>query len=93
MSDFVKCLPFIFYHPPPPPFQALSVPLFRKEMQQYLSWRLEELTEKRIGSLMRRLIYKHLGWIIVWGCVFGILTGVVVQGLKISLNFNFFLKA
>ena len=58
-------------------------------MDHYLSWRVEELTENKIGSLMRKLIYRHLGWLVVWGCVFGVLTGIVTQGVKISLNFNF----
>lgn len=69
--------------------QAMNVHRFREQMDHYLNWRVGELTEKRVGSLMRKLIYRHLGWLVVWGCVFGLATGIVSQGLKISLNFNF----
>ena len=71
--------------------QGISVPRFREEMDRYLSWRVEELIEKKIGTLMRRLMYRHLGWLVVWGCVFGVLIGIVTQGVKISLNFRFIL--
>ena len=52
---------------------------------------MEALLEKRIGTLMRKLMYRHLGWLVVWGCVFGILTGIVTQALKVSLNLSLIL--
>lgn len=68
--------------------QGISVPQFREEMDRYLSWRAEAVTEKDIGKLMRRHLFRHLSWIVVWGSVFGVLTGLVVQALHISLNFD-----
>lgn len=62
---------------------------FREEMDRYLACRVEEMSKKSIGQLMRHLIHRHLGWIIVWGCIFGVISGVVTQGLRLSLNFNF----
>ncbi len=59
-------------------------------MDDYLTWRVEELTQNHIGQLMRELMYQHLGWVVVWGCVFGALSGIITQGVRISLNFNFF---
>ena len=73
------------------PAQAISVPRFRKEVDLYLAWRLEELTEQRVGQLMRDLMQLHLGWVVVWGCIFGALSGIITQGVRVSLNFNFFL--
>lgn len=72
--------------------QAISVPRFREEMDRYLSWRVEELTGRRVGRLMRTLMYQHLGWVVVWGSIFGIISGVIIQGAKISLNFNFLVR-
>ena len=72
--------------------QAISVPRFRKEMDLYLTWRIEELTQQHIGVLLRDLLQLHLGWVVVWGCVFGALSGILTQGLRVSLNFNFFLQ-
>ena len=69
--------------------QGISVPQFREEMDRYLSWRAEAVTKKEVGRLMRRHMYQHFSWIVVWGSVFGLLTGIVVEGLKLSLNFNF----
>ncbi len=65
------------------------MPRFRKEMDQYLTWRVEELAQERTGQLMRELMYQHLGWVVVWGSVLGALSGIVTQGVRISLNFNF----
>ena len=59
-------------------------------MDRYITWRAEAVIEKDIGKLMRRHLYRHLSWIVVWGSVFGLLTGIVVQALNISLHFNIF---
>ena len=56
-------------------------------MDRYLTWRSEAVTEKDIGQLMRTHLYRHLSWVVVWGSVFGLATGIVVQALNISLNF------
>lgn len=72
--------------------KAISVPRFRKEMDLYLTWRIEELTQQHIGVLLQNLLQLHLGWVVVWGCVFGALSGILTQGLRVSLNFNFFLQ-
>jgi len=69
--------------------QAISVPRFRKEMDQYLTWRVEELAEERTGQLMRELMSQHLGWVVVWGSILGALGGIITQGVRISLTFNF----
>lgn len=71
--------------------QGISIPRFREELDRYLSWRVEALLEKRIGTLMRKLMYRHLGWLVVWGCVFGVVSGVVTQALKVSLNLSLIL--
>ena len=37
----------------------------------------QELTPERVKSLMEEVIRVHLGWLIVWGNVFGSLIGLV----------------
>ena len=69
--------------------QAINVSRFREEMDRYLACCVEEISKNSIGKLMRHLIHRHLGWVIVWGCVFGVITGLVTQGVRLSLNFNF----
>lgn len=65
------------------------MPRFRKEIDLYLTWRFEGLTQQKIGALMRDLMQLHLGWVVVWGCVLGALSGIITQGVRVSLNFNF----
>ena len=73
--------------------QAISVSRFREEMDRYLACRVEEMSKKSIGKFMRHLIQRHLGWIIVWGCIFGVLSGLATQALRLSLNFNFQIRS
>jgi len=39
--------------------------------------RLEELTPKMVKDIIQTMIRKHLGWLVVWGGVFGGLIGLV----------------
>ena len=42
---------------------------------------LQELTPEKVKTLMEEVIRTHLGWLIVWGNVFGSLIGVVSVAL------------
>ena len=37
----------------------------------------QELTPEKVKSLMEEVIRTHLGWLIVWGNVFGSLIGIL----------------
>lgn len=39
--------------------------------------RLEELTPKMVKEIVQKMIKEHLGWLVVWGAVFGGLIGLV----------------
>ena len=39
--------------------------------------RLDELTPKMVKEIIQELIKKHLGWLVVWGAVFGGLIGLI----------------
>lgn len=39
--------------------------------------RLDELTPKMVKEIVQKMIKEHLGWLVVWGAVFGGLIGVV----------------
>ena len=39
--------------------------------------RLDELTPKMVKEIVQELIKEHLGWLVVWGAVFGGLIGLV----------------
>ena len=39
--------------------------------------RLDELTPEMVKDIIQRMIRQHLGWLVVWGAVFGGLIGFV----------------
>ena len=41
--------------------------------------RLEELTPQMVKEIMQQMIRDHLGWLVVWGGVFGGLIGFVTS--------------
>ncbi len=40
--------------------------------------RLNQMTPKMVKDIIQEMIRKHLGWLVVWGCVFGGLIGLIV---------------
>ena len=51
----------------------------RQQVDQLLSTKLEELTPDTVKRMMEDVIREHLGWLIVWGNVFGGTIGVVAR--------------
>jgi len=47
------------------------------EVEQIIDNRLAELTPKMVKDIIEKMIKKHLGWLVVWGGVFGGLIGFV----------------
>ena len=70
-------------------FQAISAMRLRQEMYHYLEWRMNKITRDNVSKLIQKLLRPHLGWVIVWGCLLGAVTGTVSQAMKISLSFNY----
>ncbi|KAI8484161.1 uncharacterized protein LOC144912127 isoform X2 [Branchiostoma floridae x Branchiostoma belcheri] len=69
------------------PMQVIDVSKLRKEMEKYMNSRMETLTEQRVTSLLEAVIRPHLGWIIVWGCVFGGLIGIITQAVGLAPSY------
>ncbi|MCW5589634.1 MAG: DUF445 family protein [Legionellales bacterium] len=51
----------------------------RDKVEQIVERRLAELTPQMIKIIVQDMIRKHLGWLVVWGGVFGGLIGLVVS--------------
>jgi len=49
----------------------------RNSVEDLIDKRLEDLTPKMVNDLVHELIHTHLGWLVVWGGVFGGLIGLV----------------
>jgi uncharacterized membrane-anchored protein YjiN (DUF445 family) len=51
---------------------------FVSKLDQLLRARLDEMTPEMVRDIMHRMIRTHLGWLVVWGGVFGGLIGLGV---------------
>ena len=56
--------------------EDLSKDVYEK-LSKIVNARLEELTPKMVKELVQNLIKEHLGWLVIWGAVFGGLIGLV----------------
>jgi len=48
-----------------------------KKIDEVVSKRLDELNPKMVKNLVQDMIKEHLGWLVVWGGVFGGLIGLI----------------
>lgn len=58
-----------------------EVKAIRAQVDELLEAKLEELTPERVKEMMEEVIREHLGWLIVWGNVFGGTIGLVSKAL------------
>ncbi len=58
-----------------------GVGAMRAQVDELLEAKLEELTPDRVKQMMEEVIREHLGWLIVWGNVFGGTIGLVSKAL------------
>ena len=54
----------------------VSAALLRREVDSLLERRLEDLSPQDVKRIIEDVIRKHLGWLVVWGNVFGGLIGL-----------------
>ena len=59
--------------------------LIEGKIEMIIDKRLSELTPDHVKIIMRDMIHKHLGWLVVWGGFFGFVIGVIL-GVLGSLN-------
>lgn len=45
--------------------------------------RLQELTPLMVKNMIQKIIHKHLGWLVVWGGIFGALIGLILSFLTL----------
>ena len=56
--------------------EVVDVKTIRAEIDKVLTERMETLTPLRVKHMMSAVIREHLGWLVVWGNVFGGLIGI-----------------
>ena len=57
---------------------AISGDLFA-DIEQLIDSRLQELTPMYVKEIVAKMIYSHLGWLVVWGGVVGAFVGLFVS--------------
>lgn len=57
--------------------EVVDVAQVRAEIDRALSQRMTMLTPAKVKRMMSKVIRDHLGWLVVWGNVFGGLIGVI----------------
>lgn len=60
---------------------AMNEEAIRERLERLIDRRLDEMTPPMVKDIMQRMIREHLGWLVVWGCAFGGLIGVIVTAL------------
>ena len=54
---------------------------FQNQIQLIIDSRLAELTPEQVKIIVKDIIHKHLGWLVVWGGVIGVLIGLILSFL------------
>ena len=58
----------------------------REKLEEVIDGRLNEMTPEIVKSVIQNMIKKHLGWLVVWGAVFGGLIGCGVSVFEIIVG-------
>ena len=53
--------------------------MLSNQVEQIIDNRLAELTPEQVKNIIQEMIHKHLGWLVVWGGVFGGTIGFAVS--------------
>ena len=57
---------------------ALNEESIRRAVAELIDRRLDEMTPKMVKDIVQQMIHKHLGWLVLWGCAFGGMIGLVL---------------
>ena len=49
------------------------------EIESLINKRLDELSPVDVKQIIKNIIHKHLGWLVVWGGIFGFLMGLSIS--------------
>ena len=63
---------------------ALDDDAIRSNLESLIDQRLSQMTPQKVKEILQTMIRKHLGWLVVWGCVLG---GVIGLGVTAVTNF------
>jgi len=68
------------------PSKAINVDIIKAEVEQLVTQKLEELTPSNIKHLLEGVMADHLGWLIIWGNIFGGAIGLATKAINVELD-------
>eukprot|EP00392_Amoebophrya_sp_AT5.2_P005010 g5019.t1 len=66
--------------------QFVSVDRIKTEIDLLMTEKLQLLTPELVKTLLENMIRKHLGWLVLWGNVFGGLIGIFSHLAKLAFG-------
>lgn len=66
--------------------EVMSAETVRSEVDKLLDEKLQLLTADAVKKLIADVIRRHLGWLVVWGNLFGTLPGGGEEGIVHIMN-------
>ena len=64
------------------PIDMIGSDNFFSDIESLIDSRLEQLTPKYVKEIISKMIYQHLGWLVVWGGVAGGVVGLIVSVIR-----------
>ena len=64
------------------PIDMIGSDNFFTDIESLIDSRLEQLTPKYVKEIISKMIYQHLGWLVVWGGVAGGIVGLIVSVIR-----------
>ena len=65
---------------------GIDIPALRARVDELLRTKLEELSPETVKRMMEEVIREHLGWLIVWGNLFGGAIGLLSRAAALKLG-------
>ena len=65
---------------------GIDIPALRAKVDELLRTKLEELSPETVKRMMEEVIREHLGWLIVWGNLFGGAIGLLSRAAALKLG-------
>jgi hypothetical protein len=66
--------------------QLLDTKLIQTEIESLLATKMEQLKPQQVKDLLESVMRRHLGWLVVWGNIFGGLIGLVTKAIDVELE-------
>ncbi|XP_035678968.1 uncharacterized protein LOC118417496 isoform X3 [Branchiostoma floridae] len=64
-------------------FEFMNAESMRAQVDEMMTVKMEEFTPPKVKKLVEQMIRQHLGWLVVWGNVFGALLGTIAEVVAI----------